>query len=166
MSPPPLSCIGIHTTWSCGCPSATLSSRTYLELAQPLRGRFYLGDTLRQDDIMMRFNDEMAKIVSDDGGRHRLQARRVPNIFRQGRNDCKATTCSRCRRDLTLNLSEACHMRIGITRPKGAGYAESENPRFHRFRLQNLSHVQLSAWQHASLFRHLPVLVANRRTSP
>lgn len=49
-------------------PSATLSSRTYLELCQPLRGRFYTGKTLTTDDIMMRFNDEMLKIVSDDGG--------------------------------------------------------------------------------------------------
>ena len=49
-------------------PSATLSSRTYLELAQPMRGRFYNGDTLATDDIKMRFNDEMAKIISDHGG--------------------------------------------------------------------------------------------------
>lgn len=47
-------------------PSATLSSRTYLEQCQPLRGRFYTGGTLVTDDIMMRFNDEMLKIVSRD----------------------------------------------------------------------------------------------------
>ncbi len=49
-------------------PSAALSSRTYLELCQPLRGRFYTGRTLTTDDIMMRFNDEMLKIISDNGG--------------------------------------------------------------------------------------------------
>ncbi|MFT6793018.1 MAG: hypothetical protein ACJAR1_001007 [Rubritalea sp.] len=49
-------------------PSATLSSRTYLELAQPMRGQFYEGNTLVTDDIKMRFNDEMAKVISDDGG--------------------------------------------------------------------------------------------------
>lgn len=49
-------------------PSATLSSRTYLELCQPLRGRFYEGATLVTDDIKMRFNDEMLKIISEDGG--------------------------------------------------------------------------------------------------
>jgi hypothetical protein len=48
-------------------PNATLSSRTYLELAQPMRGQFFLGRTLTTNDIMMRFNDEMAKVVSYDG---------------------------------------------------------------------------------------------------
>jgi type II secretory pathway pseudopilin PulG len=48
-------------------PSATLSSRTYLEQCQPMKGRFYLNETLVTDDIMMRFNDEMAKVISDDG---------------------------------------------------------------------------------------------------
>ncbi|QTN31406.1 hypothetical protein HZ994_03370 [Akkermansiaceae bacterium] len=48
-------------------PSATLSSRTYLELAQPMRGKFFTGSTLTTDDIMMRFNDEMLKIISNDG---------------------------------------------------------------------------------------------------
>ncbi|MFK7910127.1 MAG: hypothetical protein AB8F34_05940 [Akkermansiaceae bacterium] len=49
-------------------PSATLSSRFYLEQCQPMRGRFFKGNTLITDDIMMRFNDEMAKIISYDGG--------------------------------------------------------------------------------------------------
>ena len=49
-------------------PNATLSSRFYLEQCQPMKGRFYKGSNLVTDNIMMRFNDEMAKVISYDGG--------------------------------------------------------------------------------------------------